>query len=220
MQELKLELDEGGISIERERDKKETETLRIHAIIPVCNSNGPGKRMAIYLQGCTFNCAYCINPETHSIEGGTLMIIEKIYEMIRNAAETYKIEGITFTGGEPLLQVEGVIKVANFARSLNLNVIISTGFEYEEIEASESLWRIYQYADVISAGRYHHEEHLGSPIVGSKNKALIFCSDRFTERDILLSKRVEISFDQSDRSNSVMATGTGINDLMDLKRFF
>ena len=33
-------------------------------------SNGPGVRVSIFVQGCTFNCPNCFNKETHDFEGG------------------------------------------------------------------------------------------------------------------------------------------------------
>lgn len=36
----------------------------VNKIIPFSSVDGPGNRMAIFLQGCNFNCLYCHNPET------------------------------------------------------------------------------------------------------------------------------------------------------------
>lgn len=39
----------------------------INKIIPFSNVDGPGNRMAIFVQGCPFKCLYCHNPETINI---------------------------------------------------------------------------------------------------------------------------------------------------------
>lgn len=36
----------------------------INKIIPFSNVDGPGNRTTIFLQGCSFRCLYCHNPET------------------------------------------------------------------------------------------------------------------------------------------------------------
>lgn len=39
-------------------------TAKINKIIPFSNVDGPSNRMAIFFQGCPFNCLFCHNPET------------------------------------------------------------------------------------------------------------------------------------------------------------
>ncbi len=39
-------------------------SAKINKIIKFSNVDGPGNRMAIFFQGCNFNCEYCHNPET------------------------------------------------------------------------------------------------------------------------------------------------------------
>ncbi len=39
----------------------------LNKIIRFSNVDGPGNRMAIFFQGCNFNCRYCHNPETINI---------------------------------------------------------------------------------------------------------------------------------------------------------
>ncbi|MTI54664.1 YjjW family glycine radical enzyme activase [Geosporobacter ferrireducens] len=36
----------------------------VNKIIPFSNVDGPGNRLAVFLQGCNINCVYCHNPET------------------------------------------------------------------------------------------------------------------------------------------------------------
>ena len=50
-------------------------------------SNGPGVRVSVFMQGCTFNCKNCFNKETHDFNGGFLMdvdeVIEALYELTK-----------------------------------------------------------------------------------------------------------------------------------------
>ena len=39
-------------------------TAPVNKIIPFSNVDGPSNRMAIFFQGCQFNCRFCHNPET------------------------------------------------------------------------------------------------------------------------------------------------------------
>ena len=44
--------------------------MRYHKIRKMDISNGPGVRVSIFMQGCTFHCKGCFNPETHDFKGG------------------------------------------------------------------------------------------------------------------------------------------------------
>ncbi|MGL5122757.1 MAG: YjjW family glycine radical enzyme activase [Fusobacteriaceae bacterium] len=61
------------------KEKEEISMLYgdINKIIKFSNVDGPGNRMAIFLQKCNFNCKYCHNPETINICINCALCIEK-----------------------------------------------------------------------------------------------------------------------------------------------
>ena len=64
-------------------------------------ANGPGVRVSIFMQGCTFHCKNCFNPETHDFHSGrefTEATIERILELCHSE----HIAGLSILGGEPL----------------------------------------------------------------------------------------------------------------------
>ncbi len=64
-------------------------------------SNGPGVRVSIFVQGCTFNCKNCFNPETHSFEGGEDFTDDTINKVLTLCDNDY-VEGLSILGGEPM----------------------------------------------------------------------------------------------------------------------
>ncbi len=85
-------------------EKTETKGF-VHKIIKSSIVDGPGNRLAIFMQGCNFDCWYCHNPETINLkESCEVYTVEKLVEEV----EKYLvfIDGITISGGEPLLQQE------------------------------------------------------------------------------------------------------------------
>ena len=69
---------------------------------PCTEAEGPGKRFALWFQGCPMRCPGCCNPEMLPFEGGEKIPISRIVTDILAARRDYGIEGITLLGGEPL----------------------------------------------------------------------------------------------------------------------
>jgi anaerobic ribonucleoside-triphosphate reductase activating protein len=100
-----------------------TDFLRIAGIIKESIVDGPGIRLVVFSQGCKHNCKGCHNPETHSFTGGRLINIEDILEMVK---DNPLLDGITFSGGEPLEQAENFAALGERIKEMGLNVITYT----------------------------------------------------------------------------------------------
>ena len=64
-------------------------------------SNGPGVRVSIFMQGCTFNCKNCFNPETHDFKAGKEFTDETIKKVLELCEKDYVV-GLSILGGEPM----------------------------------------------------------------------------------------------------------------------
>lgn len=87
--------------------------MRYHKIRKMDVSNGPGVRVSIFMQGCTFNCKECFNPETHDFNGGkefTQDTINRVLELCDNE----NIQGLSILGGEPMhpKNIEGTTRIS------------------------------------------------------------------------------------------------------------
>ena len=81
---------------------------RVHSIETMGTVDGPGIRFVVFVQGCPMRCAYCHNPDTWSVNGGTMVTVEHLMDEFQSNREFYRSGGITVSGGEPLLQAEFV----------------------------------------------------------------------------------------------------------------
>ncbi len=133
------------------------ETLDVAAILPCSVANGPGKRFVIWLQGCTFNCVNCINPEFQELGAGKKTPIYELIEVIKDSVNTNHISGITFSGGEPLLQSGPLKKLVSMVKDLELSVFLFTGFTQDELNKEQK--EVWEMADIIISGRYVQELH-------------------------------------------------------------
>ena len=85
-------------------------TGRIHSFESFGTVDGPGIRFVVFLQGCPLRCQYCHNPDTWGA-GGTEYTVEAVVERALKYKNYFGEDGgVTFSGGEPLLQPEFLLE--------------------------------------------------------------------------------------------------------------
>src|SRR4051812_45650205 len=99
-------------------------TLRVAQIVPCTEAEGPGRRFALWFQGCPLRCPGCCNPEMLPFEGGTPMTVEEVVSQLAESAHKNNLEGITLLGGEPLAHAAAGTALSRAAHVLGLNVMI------------------------------------------------------------------------------------------------
>ena len=87
-------------------------TGRVHSIQTLGTLDGPGVRFVVFTQGCNLRCGCCHNPDTWDLSGGEIYTPEQILEKALRYRDYFGDKGgITFSGGEPLLQAQFVKEV-------------------------------------------------------------------------------------------------------------
>ena len=104
--------------------------LKIHSIIPESIVDGPGIRMAVFVQGCPHRCPGCHNPQTHDPDGGHLISVSSVFEQYK---ENPLLRGITFSGGEPFCQPRALARLGELVKQAGGTVITYTGYLYEDL---------------------------------------------------------------------------------------
>lgn len=137
--------------------------------------DGPGLRAVLWTQGCAHHCKCCQNPQTWDFNGGGLVSIKDVCDAID---ELEYQTGLTFSGGDPMYQVEACNEIAAYAIKKGLNIWVYTGFTYEEIMILAEKNPVYKEflskIDVLVDGRFKIEERdLSLLFRGSRNQRLI-----------------------------------------------
>lgn len=143
--------------------------MRVLDIVAGTTVDGPGLRTSIYFAGCTHHCPECHNPESWDMAGGREMSVEEILNRV--VEEDFDV---TFTGGDPLAQVDILVELASKIKSIGKSIWCYTGYLYEDVAADSSLSRILPYIDVLVDGRFHIDERdVKLLFKGSRNQRLI-----------------------------------------------
>ena len=145
-------------------------TGKINTIETMGLLDGPGIRTVIFLQGCPLRCSFCHNPEMWEFDGGTECTVDELVKTIRRYKNYYgETGGVTFSGGEPLAQIEFLLESCKLLKKWGINICLDTsgvGSNYEEL---------LDYIDLIILDIKHIDkggylEQTGHPI----NKSLEF----------------------------------------------
>lgn len=144
--------------------------VNYHEYIIVKNEHlyGPGKRLLIFLQGCSLHCKGCINKHLWDFGKGENISAEELLSI----CEDQNVEGITLHGGEPLDQADGLFDIVNLLKKNGFSIILFTGYNKKELKGKQlSVWN---KADLIVCGRFIEEKkNLYMQFRGSTNQRII-----------------------------------------------
>lgn len=176
---------------------------------------GPGRRVGIWLQGCSLRCPGCVSADTWATGRGRTTV-----EQVLMAARPWLqiADGITISGGEPFEQPEALVVLLDRIRSVFAgDVLVYSGYEREEIDGT--LARAEGLIDGLITGRFEQGQAQTLPLRGSDNQQLhlltplgqsrfagFVCADR-----VEANRRLDVMFDED---GSVWFAGVPARDDM------
>ena len=156
--------------------------IRIAGLVPESFVDGDGIRFAIFMQGCQRNCEGCHNPETHDLNGGRLIDTSEIISAIK---KNPLLDGITLTGGEPLLQIDAADELARAAKNFGMTVWCYTGYTFENLPPEAE--PLLENVDVLIDGEFiESQRDLELQFCGSSNQRIIDVKKTLKQKKIVL----------------------------------
>lgn len=117
---------------------------KIHSIETLGLVDGPGIRVVVFLQGCPMRCIFCHNPDTWTLESNLEMSAQELVNFILKYRNYFGSDGgVTFSGGEPLLQKEFLLETLKLFKENNINTCIDTAGSIYDVED------ILDYVDLV-----------------------------------------------------------------------
>jgi anaerobic ribonucleoside-triphosphate reductase activating protein len=148
-------------------------SIRIFGIVHDSIVDGPGLRMAIFLQGCKRGCEGCHNPESWPLDGGRETTTEAL---LSEADKNPLLTGVTLSGGEPLLRAGALIPLAKGICERRLDLTIYTGWTFEDLleDGDKDVLSLLSYASVLVDGAFiAGEKSMLLSFRGSKNQRIL-----------------------------------------------
>jgi anaerobic ribonucleoside-triphosphate reductase activating protein len=159
--------------------------LNLASRLPCTEAEGPGRRAAIWVQGCEKRCAGCCNPGYLRLVERDLTSAQSVLDWLESAHRAYELEGVTFLGGEPMLQAQGLAVVAQGAWEMGLSIMMFSGYTRSELEALRlpGCDELLSATDVLVDGLYDATlPESKRRWVGSTNQRFHYLTNRYDSR--------------------------------------
>jgi len=145
--------------------------IKVASIVKESVVDGPGFRTVVFTQGCPRHCPGCHNPGLITADGGEKMTAGELVDKIEGDI-TKLTKGVTFSGGDPLMQAASLNKVLRILKDRlpQLDIWVYTGYLYEEVKELP----VMELIDVLVDGPFIEElRDISLPFMGSSNQRLI-----------------------------------------------
>jgi anaerobic ribonucleoside-triphosphate reductase activating protein len=161
-------------------------TIQIAQVVPCTEAEGPGKRFAVWFQGCPLRCPGCCNPEFLPFKGGETKTLSELTDWMKRARDENGVEGITLLGGEPFAHAPAALGLAAAARDLGLSVMAFSGYTLEQLREmpEPAVGELFARTDILVDGPYLRDQpDTARRWVGSRNQRVHFLTDRYRYDD-------------------------------------
>jgi anaerobic ribonucleoside-triphosphate reductase activating protein len=179
---------------------------------------GPGRRIGLWLQGCSIRCPGCISVDTWEARAGTVALHSVTDQLARLAPLA---DGLTVSGGEPFDQPEALVALLERWREVSdQSVFVFTGYEIDRV--SPWLAAHANLVDAMMTGPFRSDLAQTRALRGSDNQTLhVFSPAGMTflayERPADDSdRRLDVAFDRN--GEAWMAGIPARGDLARLRR--
>ena len=175
-------------------------TLQVAQIRPATRAEGPGKRLALWTQGCSLRCHGCFNPHLwESDSSKNRPVHEVIIEIENRLDEDPEIEGLSFLGGEPFNQAGALAELAAYFHSKSKSIVTFSGFTYNSLltqgASHPGVSALLAHTDLLIDGPFLEAKiDEKRPWLGSTNQQYIFLTDRYSMKDVEINQdKVEVT---------------------------
>lgn len=189
---------------------------RIHSFESFGTVDGPGIRFVVFMQGCPLRCQYCHNPDTWDVSKGKEYTPDELMnEIIKyKPYMDFSKGGVTFTGGEPLLQTDFLLEVSRLCKEKGIPTAVDTsGFIF-----NDKVKQVLEYTDLVLLDIKNYDPVVYKTITGVSLSPTLKFLDYLKEKDIPAWVRYVVVPNLSDNLNSVRKLSEHLDDYPNVKK--
>lgn len=188
----------------------------VHSIESFGSVDGPGIRFVAFMQGCRLRCAFCHNPDTWSMGGGTPYTPQELVDKALDYQVYWGDEGgITISGGEPLLQIDFILEVFKLAKEHGIHTAIdSCGAPFTKEEPFFSVYdELMEYTDLVLMDIKHINNEFHKEYTMAENTSILEMAQDLSKREIPMWIRHVLVPEHSDFDEDLEALNVFIESL-------
>lgn len=188
----------------------------VHSIETFGTVDGPGIRYIVFMQGCRLRCAFCHNPDTWNIGGGTPYTAQELIDQAISYRDYWgESGGITVSGGEPLLQIDFVLELFKLAKENDIHTAIdSCGGPFTKEEPFYSVYEeLMEYTDLVLMDIKHINNEFHKEYTMAENTNILEMARDLASRDIPMWIRHVLVPEHSDFDEDLEALSAFIQSL-------
>ena len=190
----------------------------VHSVESFGSVDGPGIRFVAFMQGCRLRCAFCHNPDTWNLGGGTPYTPQELLNKAIDYREYWGSEGgITISGGEPLLQIDFILELFKLAKEQGIHTAIDTcGAPFTLEEPFFSVYdELMQYTDLVLMDIKHINNEFHKKYTMAENTSILEMARDLSSRGIPMWIRHVLVPEHSDFDEDLEALSIFIESLGD-----
>lgn len=191
---------------------------RVHSIDTFSTLDGPGIRTVVFMQGCHLRCKYCQNPDTWSPSTATTReySAEEIMKVILRSRPYFQASGggVTFSGGEPLLQAEFVKNVLIKCKENNIHTVIDTSLYV----AADAVQDLLPFTDLFLADIKHINNEKSRDVTGASNNRNLENLQLISDKQVEIWIRYVVVPGFTDGLEDLLTMADFISDLDSVSR--
>ncbi len=160
---------------------------RIHSLESFGTVDGPGTRFVVFVQGCPMRCAYCHNPDTWPMTGGTVMEVSDILDQYERNKSFYTKGGITVTGGEPLMQPDFLIELFTECKKKGIHTCIDSSgiaFKPDNKVFLEKMDRLMPLTDLVMLDIKHIDPAKHKELTTQPNDGILAFAQYLSDKHV------------------------------------
>lgn len=172
----------------------------IHSFESMAALDGDGIRYAVFFTGCPLRCAYCHNPDTWHKSGNEWNTVDLVNKIKRYKPYFKKGGGVTFSGGEPLLNADFIIEAGKLLKNEGINYAVDTS---GSVPLTDNVKKVLDGADLVILDVKFFDEESYNKYTKGRFENFIAIGKYCTEKGIRLWLRTVVVPNINDNEESI-----------------